>query len=573
MLTRLQIKNYALISSLEVRFPEGLSIITGETGAGKSIMLGALSLLTGARADAAKTRREGEKTLVEAEFSLADPAPALLEILESECGEEVTPERPLSLILRREISASGRSRAFVNDSPVTLAALSRAAAQLIDIHSQHSNSLIADEAFQLRLIDAMASDAELLSRYKSLFSRYVELRNELRRRREALARSREQEEFLRFRLENLRRLNLRAGEQAELERRQELLSSAQEISAALSQACSLLDESELSALSSLSKARSSLGHVNFSLLGEQSDPSRPDASLLHRLESAEIEIRDIFYTLQQYLENIDSDPALLRATEERLEDLYEAERRFKVSDDAALISLQAEIEADLENLEGSDESLHQMEADLSALARDLQDAAARLSKVREEAAADFSRRILEISRPLGFHNLKFSLILEPGKLSIEGADRPRLLCAFNKNQELMPVGKVASGGEISRLMLCIKSLVAGRMQLPTIIFDEVDTGVSGDIANRMGALMLSLSRDIQVIAITHLPQVAASGVAHFKVYKRDTDEATVTDMVRLSPEERRREIACMLSGAEVDEAAMLNARSLLEQAQNQTLHK
>lgn len=566
MLSRLYIRNYALISELDIEFPPGLSIITGETGAGKSIMLGALSLLTGARAENGKKRRPGEKTVIEAEFQLASASPALRELLaadsDAEAGQET--DGPLTVILRRELGAGGRTRAFINDSPATLTRLAEVASHLVDIHSQHNNSLLSDEAFQLRLIDAVAADGELLADYRSLFSRYVALRNELRRRRETLARNREQEEFIRFRLENLRKLKPRAGEQAELERRRDLLAGSEELRSSIGEACALLDQGDASVAQSLHRARTALSCVDLALL--QTD-GEEDADLLRRLESAEIELRDISYTLQDYYQRVDADPVLLARTEARLEAIYEAERRFKVADDTALVALQRELEASLRQIEGGgDGSIEDLEKELRALAAGLKEAAARLSAARTAAARRFSEELLEMARPLGLANLKFAAVLEPGKLSADGADRPQFLCAFNKNQELMPVDKVASGGEISRLMLCVKALVAGKIQLPTIIFDEVDTGVSGDIASRMGRLMRLMSDSLQVIVITHLPQVAAAGQAHYRVYKEDTGDATLTHIARLTPQEREREIARMLSGAVIDEAALLNARSLLASA-------
>ena len=315
---------------------------------------------------------------------------------------------------------------------------------------------------------------------------------------------------------------------------------------------------------SLHRARTALSCVDLALL--QTD-GEEDADLLRRLESAEIELRDISYTLQDYYQRVDADPVLLARTEARLEAIYEAERRFKVADDTALVALQRELEASLREIEGGgDGSIEDLEKELRALAAGLKEAAARLTAARTAAARRFSEELLEMARPLGLANLKFAAVLEPGKLSADGADRPQFLCAFNKNQELMPVDKVASGGEISRLMLCVKALVAGKIQLPTIIFDEVDTGVSGDIASRMGRLMRLMSDSLQVIVITHLPQVAAAGQAHYRVYKEDTGDATLTHIARLTPQEREREIARMLSGAVIDEAALLNARSLLASA-------
>jgi DNA repair protein RecN (Recombination protein N) len=374
-----------------------------------------------------------------------------------------------------------------------------------------------------------------------------------------MALSCENEEFTRFRLEHLRKLKPKVGEQEELERRQEMLSGAEDIRQSLREACDALEGSEGGALAEIREAREALRDLNFGLF----ETHDSEADLLHRLEMVQIELRDISETLSDYYSRVDSNPELLSRIESRLNQLYDAQRRFKVHDDSELVALKEQLESQLSQIESGDDSLAELEGEVKECGHKLKGLAAELTESRRKASAVVSERLIGMARELGMHNLKFAVTLEKVKLTADGGDSAEFMCAFNKNQTPVAAQKVASGGEISRLMLCIKAIVAHKMQLPTIIFDEVDTGVSGDIADRMGRLMQEISQSIQVIAITHLPQVAVKGATHFRVYKEDLANTTVTNIVKLRPREREEEIARMLSGAVIDQAAILNARALL----------
>lgn len=555
MLRKLYISNYALIDSLEIDFGLGFNVITGETGAGKSILLGALSLLRGVRSDAKKVLNNGRKIVVEGTFEALGYG---LQELFAEYGLDWDDSE---LLLRREVAATGRSRAFINDTPVSSSVLAEVASRLVDIHSQHQNLLIGSRNFQLGVLDALAGNEAGCEDYRCCFREYAELRRRILAIKEAAAKNRENEEFIRFRLEQLKKLNPRQGEIRELERRQEILAGSASLSESLTAAVSMFTVSDSSILSRLNEVRSIMQSINMDLFSDDEDPEA--TPLPERLESALIELTDISETLSDYLDKVDSNPELLRKVEDRLSALYDAQRRFNVADDEGLITLMASLEEQYSSIGGSDSLLPELERQLKEKGRELREKANELSRKRSLAAAQFETRLVEMARPLGMSNLKFSVMLTAGKLTADGQDTPAFLCAFNKNQPLMPVEKIASGGEISRLMLCLKALVASRMNLPTVVFDEVDTGVSGEIAARMAQLMKEIADSIQVVAITHLPQVASRGDTHYKVYKEDTEDATRTNMRQLNPEERVAETARMLGGTEVDEAAMLNARSLL----------
>lgn len=550
MLTHLHISGYALISTLDLNLGGGLTTITGETGAGKSIMLGALGLLMGARADSGKSA--GRKTVVEGSFSLSEGSEVWT--LLKELGIECLPDE--DLILRREVSASGRSRAFVNDTPVLLPQLARIASALIDIHSQHANLQIGTPEYQLSLLDAWGQTHTLLESYRQAYHEYRRLRQTHTDLKTNRAKAREQEEFLRFRLEQLRSLATRAGEQADLEARRALLSDASRICEAIGDAVNHLQTQDSGVSDRLAVTVNSLRSAPLNLFPEGD-------AILPRLESLRLELTDIASTLEGYLERVEADPGELERTETRLDQLYDAQRRFGVADEAGLLALQESLEKEYASISGDSEDLRDMEKQLHDLALTLKARAVELTDARLKAAASLSEKLVGTARPLGLTNLRLAFTLSPGKMTASGADVPTLLVAFNKNQESKPLQNVASGGEISRLMLCLKALMADKLNLPTIIFDEVDTGVSGDIASRMGALMDSMGTHMQVITITHLPQVAARGSSQLKVYKADSEEATHTHVRTLSPEERVEEIAAMLSGATLTPAALENARTLL----------
>lgn len=553
MLNRLSIRNYALINQIDIDFQNGLSIITGETGAGKSIMLGALSLILGERADIKKIGNSDKKSVVEAVFDVKnyDDIKEFCELNDLDFDEG-------QVILRREISSSGRSRSFVNDTPVNLSQLKDLAIKLVDIHSQHQNQLISDSKYQLRIIDSIATNSRELTEYRQQFKKYIKLRNNLQKKRQQLSTNRENEEFLRFQLEQLNRLTPKKGEQDVLEHKYEVLSNAESIKEDLQGVISLLRDNEDSVLSQLNTIKSLIGKFNFDLFSS-------DNEIRQRFENVYIELKDMSDLFIDYLSDIDIDPLALEKIDVRLNEIYEANRRFKVECEDDLVNIRENIEQQLTLIDNSDDDILALESELKSEGKRLRQLADILTDTRIKASQYFSTQLIEQAKPLGMSNIKFSSFLTQSKLTIDGQDNVEFLCSFNKNQDLQPIYRVASGGEMSRIMLCVKSIIAKTMRMPTIIFDEIDTGVSGDIANKMGEMMNDMSTDIQVITITHLPQVASKGQSHYKVYKIDNDDSTITNIKQLTESERISELALMLSGSSVDEAAIRNAQSLLNQ--------
>lgn len=550
MIESLHISNYALIDRVDIRLHPGFNIITGETGAGKSIMLGALSLLLGGRADTKAMRDPSVKSVVEASFTV-DGYPTL----EAVCRENDIDWDPKRIILRREITSAGRSRAFVNDTPVTLAVLQSVALQLVDIHSQHQNLLLASPPYQLRVLDSLAGNEERLTRFADAYNHYRQAVRHFQQARKAVAQTRDEEEYLRYQHQQLRDANLQDGEQEDLERERELLVNMADIKTSLSIVVNALSEGESNVDSLLKEAADNA--ADLSDLLEDAD------QLAERLRAIRVEARDIAETFGEYDRQLNSDPMQLEEVEERLNELYDLQRRHKVGSVKELIALRDSLDDRLRSFDNRDTDLRDLELAAKRAKKVALDMAHEISAVRHAEAEKFAEMLRERAVPLGMKNLKVEIQVRDAELTSTGVDHVEFLFAFNKNQEPLPVGNTASGGEISRLMLSIKSIVADKMQLPSLIFDEVDTGVSGDVANRMGEMMRQIAANIQVIAITHLPQVAAKGKAHYKVYKEDTDQATVTRISELSPEQRVAELALMLSGSAVDAAALANARSLL----------
>lgn len=551
MLETLHISNYALIDLIDISFHPGFNVITGETGAGKSIILGALSLLLGARADSRAVTDASAKSVIEAVFAVGGQSE--LKAYCEECDIEWDDEH---CILRREVSPTGRSRAFVNDSPVPLTRLQAVAQRLIDIHSQHQNQLLAMPEFQLKVIDVLAANEGRLREYAV---RYNSLRDAVRRLkavRQQVEKNREDEEFIRFQLEQLDELSLRPGEQAELEAEREVLLNLTSIRETLSRATGALSGGVPNALDLLAEAIDSCDRLESVLHKEDDIPDR--------LKSTRIELSDIASTLEGLSESLQADPARLEEVEDRLNTIYGLCHKHRLDDSDKLIELRESLKDRLNELDNSDDLLASLEREArraKALARE---SAAEISKARQAEAARFAELLRETAMPLGMKNLRVEVSVLPADMSSTGIDAVQFMVAFNKNQPLMPVGATASGGEISRLMLSIKTIIASRMQLPSIIFDEVDTGVSGDVANRMGQMMRSISSSIQVTAITHLPQVAAQGDSHYSVFKEDDDTSTHTRIRELSKAERVSAIASMLGGAEIDKAAVKAAESLLK---------
>ncbi|MCM1521311.1 MAG: DNA repair protein RecN [Muribaculaceae bacterium] len=550
MLETLHISNYALIDVIDITFHQGFNVITGETGAGKSIILGALSLLLGARADSRVVADPSAKSVIEAVFAISE-YPGLKAYCE-EADIEWDDER---CILRREVSPTGRSRAFVNDSPVPLTKLREVAMRLVDIHSQHQNQLLSSPEFQLRVIDVLAGNEGRLREYAA---RYGALRDAVRRlkaMRAQVERSREDEEFTRFQLEQLDELSLQPGEQAALESEREILLNLNSIKQTLSRAGNALSLGTPNALEMIGEAIDSCTSLDSVLPPADDIPAR--------LESARIEIVDIASTIESLSESLQADPARLEWIEERLNSIYTLCHKHHISDSDLLIELRDRLRDRLRDLDNSGDILASLEREArraKALARET---ALEISEARKAEAIRFAETLRETAVPLGMKNLQVEVQVLPADMGPTGIDSVSFMAAFNKNQPLMPVGDTASGGEISRLMLSIKAIIVSRMQLPAIIFDEVDTGVSGDVADHMGRMMRDISSSIQVIAITHLPQVAAKGESHFRVYKEDDEHSTHTRITRLSSAERVDAIAAMLSGAEIDAAAVKAAKSLL----------
>lgn len=550
MLESLHISNYALIDNLDIDFHNGFNIITGETGAGKSIILGALSLILGGRADTKVIRNNERKSVIEAIFSIKD-YPSLKKI----CDENDIEWDDLQCILRREIAPNGRSRAFVNDSPVSLSQLSDIAIQLVDIHSQHQNLLLASPDYQLNIIDNLAGNNDRLKEYYHLYQEYVNAVRQLKETRRAIEKGVADEDFTRFQLEQLEEMNLVAGEQEDLEREREILSNMTSIKETLYSALEALTNGKSNVLSLLNNAVDDCEDLENVLEDEN--------NLTERLETARIEIQDIAETLFQYDSNLNADPQELERIEERLNKIYSLEHKHKVSTVDELIAIRDNLQKRLDTIDNSDYAIEQLEKQAKQAYKMALSAAKEISKHRQDETNSFARLLKERALPLGMKNLQCEIKITPIEISSTGIDKIEFLFAFNKNQQLMPVGNTASGGEISRLMLSIKTIIANKMQLPSIIFDEVDTGVSGDIANSMGEMMQSIAQNIQVLAITHLPQVASKGNHHYKVFKEDDETSTLTRIKELSIEERVDELALMLSGSTINEAARANARSLL----------
>lgn len=555
MLSKLSIRNYALIDSLELEFDSGLTIITGETGAGKSIMLGALSMIMGGRADSRVIADGGSKSVVEASFAFP---PASLEQSFAENDLDWNAEE---LLIRREIASNGRSRVFINDVPVTLSVLASISGYLIDIHSQHENARLTSQTAQLEIIDSVSDNEKLRKRYAEAFRRFVEIRNRVKRIRQEQDRMRENREYLQFQYEGLKTLSPKRGELETIEKRFELLSDADEIRERLQYFRSLLGDNDRGALDLLRTAKAEADRVDYSLVGIETDEDTP--AIPERLENVIVELQDMYETIDDAVLRVDADPAVLEKLSRRMNEYYDAVKQYRVKTADELVDMLEKIGSQLDVIETGGEELPMLEKEGKRVASEVKELAVRLTESREEGARRFSRVVTETARPLGLSNLDFSVNIAAGKMGPTGQDRVEFRCSFNKNQVAGSIAGMASGGEMSRLMLTIKRVLAGRMNLPTIIFDEIDTGVSGEIADKMGEMMVDMSRDMQVMAITHLPQVAAKGDSHFKVFKKDEETRTLTHVRRLDEEARVREIAAMMSGSEVGDAALNNARVLL----------
>lgn len=550
MLKSLHISNYALIDVIDINFSSGFNVITGETGAGKSIILGALSLILGGRADTKVLRNTSKKAIVEAIFDISKYQNIKQILDENELDDEGD-----ELSLRREITLQGRSRAFVNDTPVTLDVLKEIALQLVDIHSQHQNLLLASSEYQLKIIDALADNKSRLAEYTVKYNAYRKAMKQYLVLRKQIEQSKTNQEFMRFQLQQLEDANLYPGMLEELEHQRDLLANATEIKSGLGQIISRLSESQTAILPQIKDITAIVSD-----LGDVVDDSQ---DVLSRLNNVKIELQDIAETYINFDRNLNADPALLENTENQLAELYDLLRRHGANSVERLIEIANDYKKQLAEVDNADDLLKELQHKIVKAKNEAMQIAKQISEARKEQALKFASLLREKAMPLGMNNLNVKIEVSPSDLSPTGIDTIEFLFAFNKNQTPLPIRNSASGGEISRIMLSVKAIVADKMQLPSIIFDEVDTGVSGEIAHRMGTMMQQIAQNIQVITITHLPQVAAKGVSHYKVFKKDSETETNTCITQLTPEQRIDEIALMLSGSEVNQAARNNAVSLL----------
>ena len=550
MLRSLYIQNYALIEKLDINFDSGFSVITGETGAGKSIILGAIGLLLGQRADVKSIRTGASKCVIEARFDIsAYGMQPFFEENELEYEEEC--------ILRREVYASGKSRAFINDTPASLAQMKELGELLIDVHSQHQNLLLNKEGFQLNVLDILSHNEEVLAAYQSVHKEWKQALYDLEKIIARAEQDKADEDYIRFQLEQLEEARLSEGEQEELEQEADTLSHAEEIKAGLYRAGQILYSDEGGLLSGLKDCLNTMiGLQNvFPVAGE----------LAERLESTYIELKDISQEISGKEEEVEFNPARLEEVNERLNLIYTLQQKHRVSTIGELLALENEYAMKLSAITSSEEDIEKLKASCDVLYNKVKKQAAVLTKARTAAAREVEKQMASRLVPLGMPNVRFQVEMgtrkEPG---MHGIDTVNFLFSANKNGALQSVSSVASGGEIARVMLSIKAMIAGAVKLPTIVFDEIDTVVSGEIADRMADIMQEMGeQNRQVISITHLPQIAARGRAHYKVYKKDSDTETNSHIRRLTDEERVEEIAHMLSGATLTEAALSNAKALL----------
>lgn len=550
MLRSLHIKNYALIEELYMDFEAGFSVVTGETGAGKSIILGAINLLLGQRADVKTIRIGADMCILEAVFHIGNYN---MEAFFTENEIDYDAE----CILRREVKASGKSRAFINDSPVSVTLMKELGEQLIDIHSQHQNLLLNKEGFQLNVLDLMAGNTQLLLDYQVAYSEWKQLQKKLKDLIEMAEKTKADEDYIRFQLEQFGEAVLKSGEKEVLEQESEMLENSEDIKSSLFKLTQLFEADEVGLLSQLREATVELSNL-CSMYSAAED-------LSSRAESVLIELKDIANEISNHDSDVVYDPARLQKVTDRLNVIYTLEQKFRVQTVEELLNIEQEFIDKLDAITSFDEQIENLEKECAIAFAVAKKKAAQLTKERLEVATkveqDLSQRLL----PLGMPNVRFKIdIDQKDTLGVNGQDSVAFLFSANKNGVLQNITSVASGGEIARVMLSIKALIAGAVKLPTIIFDEIDTGVSGEIADRMADMMKEMGgHDRQVISITHLPQIAARGSSHFKVYKQDNEHETISNIKKLDNEERIKEIAHMLSGATITDAALSNAKALL----------
>ncbi len=549
MLAKLFVQNYALIKELDVEFENGLTIITGETGAGKSILMGALSLILGTRADTSVLLDKNEKCIVEGTFKIDE-----YDLKDFFRSNELDYE-PFTT-LRREINTAGKSRGFINDTPVTVNLLKELGDHLIDIHSQHQTLMLGDNSFQMNIIDSFAGTAKIKNEYRQAYTKFLSLRREYAEKKEKADKNRADLEYYQFQYDQLEGANLIAGEQEVLEAEQELLAHAEEIRLALSGSVKLFSEDEASILSKLREVKVNLGKIkNFLPGGEE---------LLKRAESSLIELDDLARETDKLAFSIEADPLRLASVSERLDNIYSLIQKHHTENLNGLIIKKEEIGHLIESIVNSDERLTELEAILEEESGHLKSLSGRMSEMRKSVLREVESKITEMLKQLGMPNAKFRISLSLlNDFTPSGIDQADFLFSANKQINPENLAKIASGGELSRVMLSLKSLLTKNNNLPTIIFDEIDSGVSGEVASMVGQILDNMGKYMQVVNITHLPQVASRGSRHYHVYKDDSADSTYTRVKLLSPDERILEVARLLSGSEVTETAIKNARELL----------
>ena len=553
MLKKLDIRNFTLIDHLEMALYPGFSVITGETGAGKSIVIGAIGLLLGNRADAKQVKRGCDKCIIEATFDLSIYHSDVLKDFFEDNDLDYEPEECL---LRREVNANGKSRAFINDTPVTLALMRELGEQLIDVHSQHQNLLLSKEDFQLNVVDIIARDRQQLADYRAAFAEYRSAQRRLEELREQIATSRDNEDFLRFQQKELSEANLASGEQEQLEQEAELMSHAEDIKRALHEADYGLSGDDTGIVNLTRSIAAQLRSVA---------DVYPDAQeLAERLGSCFVELKDISQEIASKVDDVEYDPQRFNLITQRLDTIYTLQQKFHVQTVDELLDRLNGINAQLDNIDNSDEELQELERSVEKLHAVCVEKAFVLTDMRRKSAMVVEQELSKLLVPLGIPKVRFKVEVSPADLSTNGADKVMFLFSANSSTDMQPVSQVASGGEIARVMLSLKAMISKAIGLPTIIFDEIDTGVSGRVAEQMAHIMRDMGKaNRQVLCITHLPQIAAAGSTHYKVAKQETEHGTVSTMTQLSDEQRITEIAQMLSGSDVSQAAVDNAKSLL----------
>ncbi len=555
MLKNLQIENYALIEHLNIDFHPGFSVITGETGAGKSIIIGAIGLLLGQRADSRSIKADAKRCVIEATFDVSHYQ------LDTFFTENDLDFDGTECIIRRELTSAGKSRAFINDTPASLSQLRELGEQLLDIHSQHKNLLLGKEDFQLNILDIVANQQELLASYKKEYKEYKSLARQLEEAIQEAQNSKADEEFLQFQADQLADANLKEGEQEELEAESETLEHAEDIKSSLYSAANQLQSSH-DGTDALGLLKQSISHLqSISSVFSQSE------EWVSRLDSCYIELKDVANELENQAEDIEYNPRRLEQVNDRLNTLYTLQKKHGVESVEELLTLQQDLEEKLMRISHSDDFIEELKQKVEHQKDKTVALAQTLSKKRKETAKKVEKEMEERLLPLGMPNVQFRCVIvsTPAELTPTGYDQAQFLFNANKSGEPKPVSQIASGGEIARVMLALKALIAGAVKLPTIIFDEIDTGVSGSIAEKMARIMQEMgAQNRQVISITHLPQIAALGSHHYKVYKEDTTDDTLSHIVPLTDEERVEEIAHMLSGEKLTQAALDNAQALLK---------